>query len=546
MAVHQSISGIPNISRLAASALAITAAFAASASAQTADTTAETSATAESTATAPGDKPNVIIIFPDDVGWSNVSAYGQGVMGYTTPNIDRLAAEGAMFTEHYAQPSSTAGRAALITGQYPIRSGMTTVGRPGADLGLKPESPTLAEVLKEQGYATGQFGKNHLGDRNEHLPTMHGFDEFFGNLYHLNTSEEPEQRDYPQDPEYQAQYGPRGVVHSWATDTEDPAEDPRFGKIGPQRIEDTGPLNIERMKTVDEEFIDASVDFVKRAQEADKPYFVWFNPSRMHMFTHLSDEDRYLAQDATTEHDLYGSGMMQHDRQVGEFLAELEAMGAMENTIVIYSTDNGPEHSARVHGGTTPFRGEKMTTYEGGVRVPFIVSWPGHIPAGQVINGMQAHMDVLTTVAAAAGVPDVKEKVLAEQNQVLDGVNNLDLWLGKTDKSNRNDFLYYYEADIKAVRVGKWKLHFQTSENYYEEWKTLKFPLIQNLHYDPYESFDTIPDRMQAMQRKQWLSEPVQDLIGEHVMSLQEHPPVQAAPTLDFSALIKQMNNDNY
>lgn len=336
------------------------------------------------------------------------------------------------------------------------------------------------------------------------------------------------------------------MVHSWATDTEDPAEDPRFGKIGPQRIEDTGPLNIERMKTVDEEFIDASVDFVKRAQEADKPYFVWFNPSRMHMFTHLSDEDRYLAQDATTEHDLYGSGMMQHDRQVGEFLAELEAMGAMENTIVIYSTDNGPEHSARVHGGTTPFRGEKMTTYEGGVRVPFIVSWPGHIPAGQVINGMQAHMDVLTTVAAAAGVPDVKEKVLAEQNQVLDGVNNLDLWLGKTDKSNRNDFLYYYEADIKAVRVGKWKLHFQTSENYYEEWKTLKFPLIQNLHYDPYESFDTIPDRMQAMQRKQWLSEPVQDLIGEHVMSLQEHPPVQAAPTLDFSALIKQMNNDNY
>ncbi|MFG6083153.1 arylsulfatase [Paracoccus litorisediminis] len=511
---------------LATSAMALSAALTAPAFAQAADASAE--------------KPNVLIILSDDMGWSNVSAYGNGVMGYKTPNIDKLAEAGAMFTEHYAQPSSTAGRAALITGQYPIRSGMTTVGRPAAKLGLKPETPTLAEVLKEQGYATGQFGKNHLGDRNEHLPTLHGFDEFYGNLYHLNTSEEPEQKDYPAAPFFD-KYGPRGVIHSWATDADDPTEDPRFGRIGKQKVEDTGQLNIERMKNVDEEFMDVSVDFIKRAQDADKPYFVWLNPSRMHMFTHLDDKDRYLAQEATTEDDLYGSGVIQHDRQIGEYLAELEKMGALDNTIVIYSTDNGPEESARYHGGTTPFRGEKMTTYEGGVRVPFIVSWPGHIPPGQVITGMQSHMDVMTTIAAAAGIPDVKEKVLAEQNQVLDGVNNLDLWLGKTDKSNRNDFIYYYEGDIKALRVGNWKLHFQTSEGYYEPWVKQKFPMLYNLHFDPYESHDDITQRSDITQRKQWLSEPVQVLLGAHLKSLKEHPPVQVAPTLDFSELIKQM-----
>ena len=527
---------------LATSGLALAAMLSGPAFAQTAT---EPAATGEATQTGTTEKPNVIIIFPDDVGWSNVSAYGHGVMGYTTPNIDRLAKEGAMFTEHYAQPSSTAGRAALITGQYPIRSGMTTVGRPGAELGIKPGSPTLAEILKDQGYATGQFGKNHLGDRNEHLPTMHGFDEFYGNLYHLNTSEEPEQLDYPQNAEYQAQYGPRGVVPSGATALAHPPVDPRFGKIGTQRVEDTGQLTRERMKTVDEEFYTASLDFIKRAQDEGKPYFVWMNTSRMHLFTHLTDENRYLALDATTEHDLYGSGMMEHDKQVGAYLDAIREMGGLENTIIIYSTDNGPEHSARINGGTTPFRGEKMSTYEGGVRVPFIVSWPGHIPPGQVINGMQAHMDVLTTVAAAAGVPDVAEKVLAEQDQVLDGVNNLDLWLGKTDQSKRNDFIYYYESDIKALRIGKWKMHFQVSEDYYDPWVTLKFPMIYNLHMDPYESFDDISHRSQIIQTKQWLSEPVQELIGAHMKTLQEHPPLQEAPTLDFSALNKQMSSDN-
>ncbi len=380
------------------------------------------------------DKPNILILFPDDVGWQNVSAYGLGTMGYRTPNIDRIAREGVLFTDHYAQPSCTAGRAALITGQYPIRSGMTTVGRPGAELGLKPQSHTLAEVLKPLGYATGQFGKNHLGDRNEHLPTMHGFDEFFGNLYHLNTQEEFEQLDYPKDPEYFKEFGTRGVLHTRATDKEDKTVDPRFGKVGKQTIEDTGQLGRERMKTFDQEVMERSLDFIRRAKEAEKPFFVWFNPSRMHMYTRLSDESRYLAAEHTTEHDVYGSGLIEHDQQIGELLDALEEMGLLDNTIVVYSTDNGPEHSARLHGGTTPFRGEKMTTYEGGVRVPMMVRWPGKIPAGTVLSGIQTHMDIYTTLAAAAGEPDIAEKVEKEYKQPIDGVNNLDYWMGKTDE----------------------------------------------------------------------------------------------------------------
>lgn len=504
------------------------------------------SASAQSTgggaADASGAPPNIIIIFPDDVGWSNISAYGKGVMGYTTPNIDRLAQEGAMFTEHYAEPSSTAGRAALITGQYPIRSGMTTVGLPGGALGIRSPTPTLAEVLKTRGYATGQFGKNHLGDRNEFLPTLHGFDEFFGNLYHLNSEELPEQEDYPKDPAFAAAYGPRGVVHSWAAESDDSATDPRFGRIGKQKVEDTGPLTRKRMETVDQEFMDASVDFVKRSQQARKPFFVWLNPSRMHMFTHLDAKDRYLAAPHTSGDDLYGSGMMQHDRQVGEYLARLKKMGALENTIVIYSTDNGPEHSARAHGGTTPFRGEKMTTYEGGVRVPFIVWWPGHVPAGKTIQGMQSHMDVLPTLADAAGIPNVQEKILREQRQVIDGVDNLDLWTGKTETSKRNNYIYYYEGDIKAVRYNNWKVHFQTSENYYAPWVKQKFSPIYNLHADPFESHDDNSALSDALQTKQWLAGPIQTILGEHIRSLAQYPPVQMAPSNDFTEIIRQLS----
>ena len=489
------------------------------------------------------DKPNILIIFPDDVGWENISAYGHGVMGYRTPNIDRIAREGAMFTDHYAQPSCTAGRAALITGQYPIRSGMTTVGRPGAPLGLRPETPTLAEVLKKQGYTTGQFGKNHLGDRNEHLPTVHGFDEFFGNLYHLNTEEEPEQYDYPKDPEFKKKFGTRGVLHTYATTQDDKTTDPRFGKVGKQKIEDTGPLTRKRMETMDDEFFAASVDFMKRSKAANKPFFVWLNTSRMHMFTRLREQHRHLAAKYTTEHDAYGSGIIEHDMQVGKLLDDMKAMGVLDNTIIVYSTDNGPEHSARTHGGTTPFRGEKMTTYEGGVRVPMLVRWPGHIPAGQVLSGIQAHMDVFTTLAAAGGVPDVVEKMRKERKQFIDGVNNLDYWTGKTTESARNHFFYYYESSLKAVRYNQWKLHFETSENYYDVYKKLKFPIIYNLRFDPFESFDNVTDRSDVLQRKQWLNEPIQELLGAHIKSFADFPPVQKAATLDFSELVKEMQS---
>ena len=488
-------------------------------------------------------KPNVLIIFPDDVGWSNISAYGNGVVGYTTPNIDRLAREGIMFTEHYAQPSSTAGRAAMITGQYPIRSGMTSVGLPGSPLGLKAESPTLAEVLKKQGYATGQFGKNHLGDRNPALPTVHGFDEFFGNLYHLNTEEMPEQRDYPKDPEFRKKYGPRGVLHSWATNVDDKTVDPRFGKVGKQKIVDTGPLNLERMPNADEEFMDASLDFVKRAKDAGKPWFVWLNPSRMHLFQHVKEQNRYLAQDATMSDDIYGSGLIEHDMQVGQLLEKLKAMGQLENTIVIWSTDNGANKNARLHGGRTPFRGEKMTTYEGGVRVPFIVWWPGRIPGGRVLHGMQAGMDVLPTVAAAAGVEDAAALILKEKSQVIDGVNNLAWWEGKSDHSNRNDFIYYEGNNVRAVRMGQWKMHFATSEGFYGNWVELKFPRVMNVHFDPYEEFDLETDITYGNERKQWLMGPMQALLAAHVKTLVEHPPLQVAPSFDLSKIMSQVES---
>lgn len=530
--------GIANLAKMTTSGLALAAILVAPTFAQTAT---QPAATDEATQAATTEKPNILIILPDDVGWTNISAYGHGVMGYTTPNIDRLAREGIMFTEHYAQPSSTAGRAALITGQYPIRSGMTTVGLPGSPLGLKAESPSLAEVLKGQGYATGQFGKNHLGDNNSALPTVHGFDEFFGNLYHLNAEETPEDLDYPKDPAFRAKYGPRGVLHSFATDVDDPTVDPRFGPVGKQTIEDTGPLSIERMKTADIEFMDASLDFVKRADEAEKPWFVWLNPSRMHLYQHLTDENRYLALDATMADDTYGSGMMEHDMQVGQYLAKLEEMGELDNTIIIYSTDNGPEHVGRTSGGTTPFRGEKMTTYEGGVRVPFIAWWPDHIPGGRVMQGIQANMDVFTTLAAAAGVEDVAADVLAEKNQLIDGVNNLDWWEGKSDHSNRNDFLYYEGSDLRAVRMGKWKMHFATSEGYFLPWEQPKYPLLINLHFDPYESFQLETDATYGTERKQWLMGPMQDLLAAHVQTLVDHPPLQIAPSFDLSKILSQV-----
>jgi arylsulfatase A-like enzyme len=420
-------------------------------------------------------------------------------MGYTTPNIDRLADEGILFTDHYAQPSCTAGRAAFITGQYPIRSGMTTVGQPGSPLGLQAGSPSFATLLHDAGYATGQFGKNHLGDRNEHLPTVHGFDEFFGNLYHLNTQEEAEQRDYQRFAieyagsleAYEAQFGTRGVIHSFASETMDATEDARFGQVGMQTIEDTGPLTQERMKTFDDaEVIPRAIDFMTKAKTDGKPFFVWLNTSRMHIYTRLTDENRYLAENFTSEADFYGSGMIEHDLQVGELLAWLEANGLSENTIVWYSTDNGPEHNLWPHGGTTPFRGEKMTTYEGGVRVPSIIRWPAELEARQELNGIQSHMDMFTSLAVAAGIEDPAKVVLETKNQPLDGVNNLPYWKGETDESARSTIFYYFESYLTAIRMGPWKMHFSTKEDYYDTLERRTMPLVFNIRMDPYESYN--------------------------------------------------------
>jgi len=424
---------------------------------------------------APARKPNIVVIWSDDVGFTNLSVYSRGVMGYSTPNIDRIANEGAVFTDHYAHPSCTAGRAAFITGMYPIRTGLTSVGMVGGPVGMQAQDATLAEVLKTQGYATGQFGKNHLGDRNEHLPTLHGFDEFFGNLYHLNTEEEPEDEDYPRDPEFKKRHGPRGVLHTWATATVD--------------------------ETVDEELIQAGIKFMDKAQADGKPFFVWFATTRMHTFTRVPQEYQEKAREFTSYHDAYGAGMIQHDEQVGTILRRLDAMGIADNTIVIYSSDNGVEHSTFPHGGTTPFRSEKMTTWEGGVRVPMMVRWPGRIRPGTELNGIQSHEDAFTTLSAAAGVADIRERIAAgdklgtdvEHKNHIDGVNNLDYWTGKTDESARDEYLYYAESRLQAIRINQWKAHFFVRDGYYGHTTKLDIAYVFNVRQDPYESYDQAP-----------------------------------------------------
>jgi len=502
--------------------------------------------------TAQSERPNILVIWGDDIGWQNVSAYGMGTMGYTTPNIDRIGMDGIRFTDHYAQPSCTAGRAAFITGQYPIRSGMTTVGQPGDKLGLQAASPCLAEVLKAQGYRTGHFGKNHLGDRNEHLPTVHGFDEFFGNLYHLNTQEESEQRDYQAFGKaysgsleaYEKKFGTRGVIHSFATDEDDPTEDPRFGRVGKQTIEDTGPLTQERMKEFDEkEVLPKALAFMKASKEQNKPFFVWLNTSRMHLYTRLNDKWRYAAEKYTSEADFHGSGMLQHDHDIGLVLEFLKANGLEENTIVWYSTDNGPEHTSWPHGATTPFRGEKMSTYEGGVRVISMLRWPGVIAPGQVLNGIQCHQDMFTSLAAAAGVTDVAEKIKAEKHQYIDGLNNLSYWKGETAESARNYIFYYYESKLTAVRMGPWKFHFSTKEDYYANLVPRTVPLVFNIRMDPFESYDNKDSYGHLLQKVSWLIQPMGELMGQHLKTLAEYPPVQGGKSFDMSNVVQEFIN---
>lgn len=499
-------------------------------------------------------KPNILVIWGDDIGLWNLSAYSRGAMGYRTPNIDRIANEGAIFTDHYAQPSCTAGRAAFITGQLPVRTGLTTVGVPAAPLGLQKEDATLAEVLKPLGYATGQFGKNHLGDRNEFLPTVHGFDEFFGNLYHLNAEEETMDIDYPDDPKLKARLGPRGVLHSWATDADDTSVDARFGKVGRQRIEDTGPLTPKRMEHIDEEFMQGAFSFIDKANAEGKPFFVWLNTSRMHVFTHVPEEYLELAKQYTSGADVHCAGMLQHDEHIGIVLQKLDEMGIADDTVVIYSTDNGPEHSTWPHGSTTPYRSEKMTTWEGGIRVPMMVRWPGRIPARSELNGIHCGEDVFVTLAAIAGAPDICER-LAKGDKLgtevnhrchIDGVNQLDYWTGKSRESAREIFYYYSEAHFQAIRWKQWKLHFTLRDGYYGSSTHLELPWIFNLRQDPFESYDQAPGpRADITQHHTGIANILLDKIHEHLATFKEYPPRQEAATMDIDAMIASLTQSS-
>jgi arylsulfatase len=416
------------------------------------------------------EQPNVLLVLADDIGWFDVGAYHRGIMGTRTPNIDRIAAEGVMLTDNYAQASCTAGRAAFITGQLPMRTGLTTVGMPGAPQGIQPEDPTLAELLKPQGYMTAQHGKNHLGDRNEFLPTVHGFDEFYGNLYHLNAEEEPEQPDYPRDnPMVQRLFMPRGVLDCRASEVDDPTEDERFGRVGRQTITDTGPLTRKRMETVEGDLLARSLNFIERAHEAGRPFLLWHNTTRMHVWTRLSERWR-----DKTGLGRYADGMQELDWVVGELLAKLEALGIAEDTIVVFATDNGAEKFTWPDGGTSPFRGEKGLGWEGGFRAPLVVRWPGKIPAGQVLNGITSLEDIVPTVMAAVGVPDVKEQLLAGYQAGdkhfrvhLDGYNQLPYLTGETQESPRHEFFYYGEHELFAIRYNNWKVHFQIKDDWF-------------------------------------------------------------------------------
>jgi arylsulfatase A-like enzyme len=488
-------------------------------------------------------KPNVLLILADDVGWFDIGAYNRGIMGAPTPNIDRIARDGVILTDCYAQASCTAGRAAFITGQLPMRTGLTTVGLPGASQGLRPEDPTLAELLKPQGYMTAQIGKNHLGDRNEYLPTVHGFDEFYGNLYHLNAEEEPEQADYPKDlPVFQNFFKPRGVLRCLATEADDPTEDPRFGRIGKQTIKDTGPLTRKRMETVEDDLLAHSLDFIDRAHAADKPFLLWHNTTRMHVWTRLSERWR-----DKTKFGLYADGLQELDWVVGELLGKLDALGIADNTIVIFTTDNGAEKFSWPDGGTSPFRGEKGLGWEGGFRAPFVMRWPGTIPAGQVLNGIFSLEDVVPTVLAAAGVPDVKEQLLkgyqAGEKHFrvhLDGYNQLPYLTGETDTSARHEFFYYGEHDLFAIRYQNWKIHFMIKDDWFAG-QSMKptVPRPVNLRVDPFEQHMDAPAYALYAGEKLWTIMPAAYLLKMHAETFQEFPPRQAPPEFNPGAMIE-------
>jgi arylsulfatase len=490
-------------------------------------------------AAAPAKQPNILVIWGDDIGTQNISHNNRGMMGYQTPNIDRIAKEGVGFTDYYAQQSCTAGRAAFIGGSVPIRSGMTKVGMPGAKEGWQKTDVTMATILKSQGYVTGQFGKNHQGDRDEHLPTMHGFDEFFGNLYHLNAEEEPENADYPKNPEFLKKFGPRGVLHTWAD-----------GKGG-QKIENTGPLTKKRMETIDDETVAAAKEFITLQAKAGKPFFVWWNGTRMHFRTHVKAAHRGIS-----GQDEYSDGMVEHDMHVGELLKLIDDLGLANDTVVQYSTDNGPHYNTWPDAGTTPFRSEKNSNWEGAFRVPAFIRWPGHFPAGTTLNGIVSHEDWLPTFAAIAGAPDVKEKLLKgatlngrSYKNHIDGYNQLDYLSGKVKESPRHEFIYPGdEGQILALRYDDWKATFQeqqvagTLRVWIEPFTELRAPLLFNLRRDPFE-------KAQHASNTYWdwyidhpyVIPPMQGAAAKFLMTLKEYPPSQTAGSWSLEKIQKQL-----
>ena len=502
-------------------------------------------------------KPNIVIIWGDDVGQSNISAYSHGVMGYKTPNIDRVAREGMMFTDYYAEQSCTAGRASFITGQSGLRTGMTKVGLPGATLGLQKEDPTIAEMLKPLGYATAQFGKNHLGDRNEFLPTVHGFDEFYGNLYHLNAEEEPELPDYPKDPAFRAKFGPRGVLDCKASATDDATVDPRFGKVGRQVCKDTGPLTKQRMLTIDDDTANRAVDFIQRQQRAGKPFFVWVNFTHMHLRTHTKPTS--LGQSGRWQSP-YHDTMIDHDKNVGQVLKALDDIGIANNTFVMYSTDNGPHMNSWPDGAMTPFRNEKNSNWEGAYRVPAMVRWPGKIKPSQISNEMVAHHDWLPTLVAIAGDPQVADK-LAKGYRVgsmnykvhLDGYNLVPYLTGQGDKSPRDSFIYVNDdQQVTGLRYDNWKMVFMeqrvpgTLRVWAEPFVTLRLPKLSNLRTDPYERADqTSNTYYDWVIDHAFLFVPAQAYVAEFLTSFKEFPQRQKAASFNLEEVMQKMRESH-
>ena len=502
-----------------------------------------------------GQRPNILVIFGDDIGQTNISAYSFGLMGYRTPNIDRIAREGMMFTDYYAEQSCTAGRSSFITGQCTLRTGLSKVGIPGATVGLQARDVTLAELLKPLGYATGQFGKNHLGDRNEFLPTVHGFDEFYGNLYHLNAEEDPESRTYPRDPRFREALGPRGVLRCKASDRDDPTHHPRWGKVGKQTIEDTGPLTKKRMETIDDETSAAAIDFIKRQTQANRPFFCWFNSTRMHFRTHVREAHR--DKPGLTSRTEYNDGMMEHDAVIGTVLKAVDDLGIGNNTIVIYTTDNGPHQNSWPDAGTTPFRSEKNTNWEGAFRVPCLIRWPGRIQPGSVSNDIVSGLDWLPTLMAAAGDPDIKDKLLkgyqvgSKTAKVhLDGYNQLSYLTRQQPNSARKEFIYFNDdGDLVALRYENWKFVFEeqralgTMRIWAEPFTKLRVPKLFDLRSDPYERADVTSNTFYDF----FLSDGAgpfiasQAIVEPFLATFKEFPPSQRPSSFSIDQLVENM-----